>query len=412
KDPVKYNVYRCTEKQTACTSPNQFTTIVSDLPDTTLQYQDATVYPDTTYTYCITAKDPGGNESVILNYGNCIECTPSIKPKPPLNPDATFINADECDMTIKIWWTKSADDTGNGMGYNIYRCTGKTADTCDTTAAGKVNTTGYIASAKTDSDPYLATNEPKGIWYYGITYVNADEIESDLAVTSNTILIQYPEDACYPCDPVECPFAISLTSPINQINWDDTSCGGFCKSPKANVKIELVDDTGTIIRSIITNSDGTTEMRMFETDILTGKTYTIRVNIPLSAAAGMPCERSEYLASGNCVINLKKGITGEEIQASRYDDPITVSGIDIPKSGGGRKEIGNADCDGEIGYNDLKELKKNYRKNLSDGADPWADFNGDGTVGFDDLKILVMNYRMIVYGSETIDKTDPYFCKP
>ncbi|MEW6201419.1 MAG: hypothetical protein AB1546_05555 [bacterium] len=119
----------------------------------------------------------------------------------------------------------------------------------------------------------------------------------------------------------------------------------------------------------------------------------------------MPCDSSEY--PEKCVIILKNDISGAEL----LSETISASGVDIPKAGGGRKEIGNADCDDEIGFNDLKELKKSYKKNVGAGADAWADFNCDGTVGFDDLKILKKYYKMKVYDSDNIDKSDATFCK-
>ncbi|MEW6203131.1 MAG: hypothetical protein AB1546_14225 [bacterium] len=406
KDPVKYGVYRCTGKTTSCTSATQFTTTVAtDLASTELSKQDATVTTNVTYTYCMTAKDPSGNESAKISSGNCAQCTPSDKPKPPSNADATGVAPTE-NTIAKIWWTKSADDAAGTGNYNIYRCTGETEDTCDTSSTGKVNTDGYVSGAKTSADPYKATKEPDGTWYYGITYANESDSESDLAVTANSVTIQWPD----PClaDPDSCPCEITIP-PIYEIKPDLPLCEGtYCKVAKSNLKIEVVDNTGTALKIGTTDSDGIS-ISFPESDIPTGKTFDVRIILPL--APGMPCDKTEYTASGGtkCVVILKKAITEEVLRGICSGDPLPVPAIDI---GTGRKDIGNADCDGEVGFNDLKELKKSYKKNVGSGADEWADFDGDGEVGFNDLKILKKNYKMIVYGADQIDTSDQSFCKP
>jgi hypothetical protein len=178
-----------------------------------------------------------------------------------------------------------------------------------------------------------------------------------------------------------------------------------------NVRIELVDnDTGSVIKSVPTGTDGLFIMRLKTTDVPSGKTFTLRVNIPLSEAAGMLCDKKEYYANGMCIIVLMRDLNFGPITcpASRCDYPF--SGFTL--SGCGRKVIGDANCDGVVDVNDLMELKKNYKKSIASGADPWADFNGDGKVDINDLAILKKNYKMIIYGSENLDKTDPNFCKP
>ncbi|MEW6201418.1 MAG: hypothetical protein AB1546_05550, partial [bacterium] len=63
---------------------------------------------------------------------------------------------------------------------------------------------------------------------------------------------------------------IQLTSPVQQINWDQDGCP---RTPKDGAKIELVKSDGSVVADGDTNASGTVVIRMTAAEVSAGETY-------------------------------------------------------------------------------------------------------------------------------------------
>ncbi|MFH1537973.1 MAG: hypothetical protein ABIH66_03380, partial [bacterium] len=446
-DPIKYNVYRCDDEKTACAEAN-FVLLAAgtNLPGTTLQLTDS-LDDAMTYTYAITAEEPGGIESAIVgtnNLGECnlgsvcgngtvepgedcdppgAECSSTCKTiviigddEPPATANAAAIAANS---GCKFWFTASPSDTDTGTfetneGYKIYLCTGTTADTCEDTPISTRSACADAAAAggiiqdicDNSQEPYnqfgLLSAGKEGTWYAGITYTNSTNVESDKKMSSSSSSPSCLVTAC--TSPL---VDITITAQY-EINTD--TGGAFTQSENQDLTIEVVNqDTDALIAAGATGEDGTATIEVCPTN-LAGKTIRVQIRIPEATATGMPCDDT----ASDCLLYLKPDISGNDM-VTGYD--VTKS-VALPKEGplAGRKQIGNADCNNIVDSADFMELRGSYKYSAGDDEyRAWADFNNDGTVDSADFMILRNNYKKEVFGKDadyvyTVD--DAGFCLP
>ena len=87
-----------------------------------------------------------------------------------------------------------------------------------------------------------------------------------------------------------------------------------------------------------------------------------------------------------------------------------VSGIKLPSTGGGRAEIGNADCSDSVDVGDLLILKAKFGSNDGDSRyQSYADFDGNGSIDVEDFLIFKKNFGKTLDAAPTFDAT---LCKP
>ncbi|MEW6200540.1 MAG: hypothetical protein AB1546_01075, partial [bacterium] len=314
-------------------------------------------------------------------------CIPEDK-TPPQPPQAESPDYDQYTCTPR-WQTVIDKDP---VRYSVYRCDDKQT-VCTTEAQFAAIASDLSGTNLSYLDDSVETN---ATYTYCITAKDPSGNESAVIAAGN----------CRQCTPGNKPLDPCDENP-------DYCCPVISNNPIVNEDkdIQLIDNDGNELKIDATYIEGIIVIKLIHSDIKDGKTYTLRIHFP-TIELGTLCDNSEFNATGKCVVIPLKDITSDSIKACTADEPIYVR-HKIDGIGKGGSEIGDADCDGEVGFNDLKELKKSYKKKTGDAEySVWADFSGDGTVGFDDLKILKKNYKMIIYGSDQIDRSDANFCKP
>ncbi|MFH1537713.1 MAG: DUF4215 domain-containing protein [bacterium] len=471
-DPIIFNLYRCDDAKASCTE-GDFAALETDL--TTLETTDGTVEDGMAYTYAITAEDPSGNESAIVGASNIMECalgicgngtvetgeqcddgnttacdgcsatcqtecgngvtecseqcddgnttpddgcSPTCQTEGLLPPASANTTAIAANSGCKFWFTASPSDTDTGTfetneGYKIYLCTGTTAGTCEDTPISTRSACADAAAAggiirdicnHSLDKPYnqqgLLSAGKDGTWYAGITYTDSTDTESDKRMSSSSCLVT----GCT-SDLVDI-----TTGAMQEIDYEAT--GEFIPTVKPDLTIEVVDQDNpdTPIAAGATGEDGMATIEVCPAD-LAGKTIRVQIRIAAANATGMLCDDpGTDNPEGDCLLYLKEDIAGADM-GTGYPVAKTVA---LPKAGAlaGRKEIGNANCDGIVDFNDFMEIKDAYKKKKvdNDGYRAWADFDNNGVVDFNDFMKLKDNYKKKVFG--TVDDADPAFCMP
>lgn len=413
KDTLTYTLYRCEGTMWDCTSETSFTQVVGaeNMAPEITSWEDGSVEVDKQqYVYSITAKDASNNESAIVADGNATnrrECDLSILiPPPDQLPDANVALLPD-GRGCKFWWTgNSPSDIGSytvGVGYNIYLCATASASSCST---NPLNTSVIQDQYNNTLDAYEVfdlADDYVGIWHAGITF-NDGVIESDIVVSDSTCNV-----TCGDCPGFT---AIELAAPVKEIDWEtyDSSADEWKTSAKGGVEIRIVDQSdGTVIARNLTGEDGLATLYVSE-DAVTGKTLRMEAYFDTGSMKGLFCDNADYETAG-CAIYIKSDIDGDNV-VNGVNYSVTTAPR-IPKPGGGRKEIGNPVCDGEINFNDFKVLKSSYKTSTGEAKyAAYADFNGDGKVDFNDFKLLKTNYKKKVAGGAELDTSDADYCKP
>jgi len=168
---VTYSIYRSTTAGFTADSSNEVATGVSST-----SYADTTgLSGSTTYYYLAQAVNAGGN-STSSNQASATTPAAPPPPNPPTNAVATAISGTEIDLS----WTAS---TTPNVTYNIYR---KLSGGGFQPAPQYLIASGITDTTYADTD---ASKEPNSPYYYDITAVGSNGIESVSAnqVSANTL---------------------------------------------------------------------------------------------------------------------------------------------------------------------------------------------------------------------------------
>ena len=147
-----------------------------------------------------------------------------------------------------------------------------------------------------------------------------------------------------------------------------------------NIAVGLTDVNGNY-KLIVSNDDGSINM---------SNKFNIVLKVPEAKKSGVPC--SLGFSGNDCYIVLDK-----EVMVKDDGKCNKVPGINLPSPGGGRAEVGNADCSAAIDVGDLMILKSSFGSSVgADNYQPYADFDGNGTVDVEDFLILKKNYGKVL----------------
>ena len=411
KDDLAYSVYRCDGDSTECTSGGDFTSITTGITgDGPLNYADYDVTTDETYTYCVTAVDESGNQSAVYESGdiaNCRQCVASGRPKPTTDVGAAVMATG---IGAKVFWTNSVDDDGGG-GYNVYRC----ADT-DTGCSSPTAVQTCVDGDRTPADPLILQDEPCGEWYYGVTYMTDcgdPATESFLADVKPAISAP---DINIPCPYPDCETQCIIVSsckdydaanscvPVTVVDTAQTDEDGkYLTTGKSGLDVFLADSGGDLLggTSATTDTDGNFKLVINNAvaGLSTSETYRLILRVPAAQKSGIAC--SPGFSGDDCYIILSKEVTIEE------DATVKVSGLSL--GGGGRAEIGNADCSDSVDVGDLLIMKAAFGASVGDSDyRTYADFDGNGTIDVEDFLILKKNFGKIL---DAAPSTAPGLCK-
>jgi len=431
KNPVTYDVHRCTGVWPTCNSAAKFSKINAS-PMTALNYMDESVTSETDYIYCVTAMDPSGNQSAVYdaqNAPNCGYCYgPGEKCLPPVAVEAfetapTYYGA-------RAGWTNSANDDGMGAGYHVYLCANSNPASC-LTPYGRL-TASHVPGAhdrQLGQEPLSFYSTPiavSGDYYLGVSYTGLSCGESQIAMSGNAVRLD-TQDACM-IDPDACPVEIALSAPITAYeiqtcNSGDAGClvvtgqaTGFKKASVGvpGVSIEVVDNaTKAVVKTTTTDDNG--EIPTFR--LMSGtcadcvdptKQYVVQARFTegtwdqgasglMGCAAGAP--------AGECVATLMAAGT---LSATGATSVKGVTAPDAATAGGG--DVGNPTCRPTVHVANLQPLKHRFGAIAGDALyHPAADFNMDGKVSIHDLEILRRNFGKSVPVSANTLLCDPLF---
>ncbi|HOY63898.1 MAG TPA: hypothetical protein PK745_12065, partial [bacterium] len=275
KNPVTYDVHRCEGDLATCNSAAKFSKINSS-PLTVLNYMDESVTSDAQYVYCVTAKDPSGNQSAVYdaqNAPNCGYCDgPGEKCLPPVAVEGfeippTYYGA-------RAGWTNSADDDGMGAGYHVYLCTSSNPASC-LTPYGRLTASPAPGAhdRQLGQEPLSLYSIPvavSGDYYLGVSYTGVSCGESMIAVSPSPVRLE-TQDPCA-IDPDVCPVSIEFIKPFTRYEIEACAGGesgcivaagaatGFKKveTPLPGVRVEVVDAATktVVVKSMQTNAIG------------------------------------------------------------------------------------------------------------------------------------------------------------
>jgi len=431
KNPVTYDVHRCEGDLATCNSAAKFSKINSS-PLTVLNYMDESVTSDAQYVYCVTAKDPSGNQSAVYgaqNAPNCGYCDgPGEKCLPPVAVEGfeippTYYGA-------RAGWTNSADDDGMGAGYHVYLCTSSNPASC-LTPYGRLTASPMPGAhdRQLGQEPLSFNNldvHYSGNYYLGVSYTGVLCRESQIAVSPSPVRLE-TQDPCA-IDPDVCPVSIEFGKPFTKYEIESCAAGepgcfaaagaatGFGKveTPLPGVRVEVVDAaTKTVVKSMQTNAIGNIPFFKMRTGtcaecVDASKQYIIRAVFPAGTwepamSAVMGCAADS--APGECMVTLKAAGSLSATTATS----VSPTSIPVGNSGGGG-EIGNPACSPTVGMASLKSLRHRFGSFAGDALyHPAADFNMDGKVSMQDLDVFKKNYGKSVPVSANTLLCDPLF---
>ena len=399
KDSLTYNLYRCNGGSIECNSGDDFSAVATGITagGDMLSLFDDDVNPDSLYTYCATAVDPSGNDSAVFESGdsaNCGVCTPGNRANPPSEAGAATIVPGS---GAKLYWTNSVDHDASG-GYNVYRCN---SPDCGF-PVGPVQT--CVAGNRTQLNPLMLDHEPCGDWYYGVTYMKNcldPSTESLLpgvstAISDDALSIQSPYPACE----TRCIIVSSCKDydaadrcvPVTITDTGRTGADGkYLVNGKSGLSVFLADYSDDPVADAFTITDSGGNFKLvinnFTAGLNTSSTYSLILKVPAAQKSGMAC--SPGFSGDDCYIILSKDVKIEE------DAEVKVSGLSL--GGGGRAEIGNADCSDSVDVGDLLLFKAAFGSSKG-GADykTYADFDGNGTIDVEDFLILKKNFGKVL----------------
>lgn len=181
-------------------------------------------------------------------------------------------------------------------------------------------------------------------------------------------------------------------SPLTQIDplTRDPHTNAFAATSKSGIEALLMSQDGSFIGGPATtdaNGNFSLVIDTSTTPITTEGKYKIMLRIPAAQKAGMPCTSGNDSPAGDCLILLKETIISDDSAVNKVAMPA------LPLPGGGKAEVGNANCDTAINMKDFNALKAAFNSNSGDVSyKTYADFNGDGAVNMKDFNILKANF--------------------
>jgi len=402
---ITYKVYRC--DGTSCTTANSFNLADGCTmdPGGEPMCTDYSVESGSTYKYCVTATDLAGNESSKYPAGtqpNCQVCIPAEPPTKPVTNTTAAATSDG--FGAKIYWTLSEDDAGTDGGYNIYRC----ADANCASKTKKKSCTELLASSATVKNvgptaPITITPEDAGDWYYGVTYqkdctsATTESLFTGTAVYANPVTVNAPPAAACDspskcvvisnCDNYDSKTGCTALSEINPLEKENNV---FKQVPKSGVDVLLMAQDGSFVGSSTkTDSSGLFKLQINTTEnpIVAANKYKVVLKIAAADKAGIPCTSGNDNPANDCIILVKETTVKEDSTVTK------VAPAALPMSGGGKAEVGNANCDAYVNMKDFNVLKAAFNSSSGDSKYKTnADFNGDGIVNMKDFNILKANF--------------------
>lgn len=226
-----------------------------------------------------------------------------------------------------------------------------------------------------------------------------------LIAENNTVTIEPPEST--KTVHASGPFVKYRLEPCDYAS-DPVGCGnGAYKKVLAGVEgvsIEVCDaDTGAVIASGITETDGTLADIEVDTVMVGVGYYNLRARFPagtwddlLAHDLDFGCESDS--TSGECLITLSENVE------LLYSTLLTLDPIEIPdlSGGAGGGELGNTNCDGVVNISDLAPIKKSFGCSRGQSCyEPAADTNMDGAVNISDLAAIKKNFGAVLNGNPT-----------
>jgi len=401
---IMYEIHRCDGKMDACDTPGEFSLIDDEAGSNiaVTQYEDMSVTTGDYYTYCVVADAEGIIKSDVYNASNkknCGQCFAGETIAAPTDMNAWF---DGGDATVKVSFTRSADDEGDG-GYAIYRCADDTCaanttavKTCTQLAAG-----GSAIQNLSGVNPISIAGEPEGTYYYGATYqpdCSNNDAVSDLANVNSAISDEVAVTPPPCANPAMCVVLSSCSdfenktrcSPVTRKDTTQTDANGYVLAPQQGYEVYLADKSGVRVNgaSATTGADGNFKISIDTTKVTLdlSREYQIVLKLPDNAIAGQPCSAS--LSGDGCLIELNKGVA-----LNQDSSTVQVRGIPLADCGGG--EIGNFNCDATVDITDVMLLKNCFGSVLGDNDyRKWCDVTGNGIVDVLDFMAIKSHFGL------------------